>query len=73
MHVLFVISSAMVEHEQEREEHHDSALLSLSDWFHQLVGSVASRFKAKRSIEKEQSKRGPNIYVYFVRLCQYSF
>lgn len=37
-----MICSAIIEHVEKHDERHDSALLTLLDWFHQLVAPAAS-------------------------------
>lgn len=40
-----MIGSAIIEHVHKHDEHYDGALLTLSDWSHQLVTSVASELE----------------------------
>lgn len=48
---LSLICSAMIKQVQKHGEYHDGALLTLSDWFYQLVASVASGLHVKRNID----------------------
>lgn len=46
----------MIERVQKHDGRHDHALLTLSDWYHQLVASVVSELNVGQSIKNIKKK-----------------